>query len=86
MNDLPFVLAAQTVNVFKSRSDLSYFLFSVLQQKQKQKMRGNTVNARRTVQVKTKAPWMPPGKTSVLESTYKWEVRLILLLKASFQL
>eukprot|EP00075_Anas_platyrhynchos_P037647 XP_027326900.1 outer dense fiber protein 2 isoform X1 [Anas platyrhynchos] len=42
-------------------------------QKQKQKMRGNTVNARRTVQVKTKAPWMPPGKTSVLESTYKWE-------------
>uniref|UniRef100_A0A8C3D5H5 Outer dense fiber protein 2 n=1 Tax=Cairina moschata TaxID=8855 RepID=A0A8C3D5H5_CAIMO len=43
------------------------------QQKQKQRMRGNTVNARRTVQVKTKAPWMPPGKTSVLESTYKWE-------------
>ncbi|XP_068513505.1 outer dense fiber protein 2 isoform X2 [Anas acuta] len=43
------------------------------QQKQKQKMRGNTVNARRTVRVKTKAPWMPPGKTSVLESTYKWE-------------
>uniref|UniRef100_A0A8B9C1H5 Outer dense fiber protein 2 n=1 Tax=Anser brachyrhynchus TaxID=132585 RepID=A0A8B9C1H5_9AVES len=43
------------------------------QQKQKQKMKGNTVNARRTVQVKTKAPWMPPGKTSVLESAYKWE-------------
>uniref|UniRef100_A0A8B9I689 Outer dense fiber protein 2 n=1 Tax=Anser brachyrhynchus TaxID=132585 RepID=A0A8B9I689_9AVES len=42
-------------------------------QKQKQKMKGNTVNARRTVQVKTKAPWMPPGKTSVLESAYKWE-------------
>uniref|UniRef100_A0A8V1A7V6 Outer dense fiber protein 2 n=1 Tax=Gallus gallus TaxID=9031 RepID=A0A8V1A7V6_CHICK len=43
------------------------------QQKHKQKMKGNTVNVRRAVQVKTKAPWMPPGKTSVLDSTYKWE-------------
>uniref|UniRef100_A0A669Q686 Outer dense fiber protein 2 n=1 Tax=Phasianus colchicus TaxID=9054 RepID=A0A669Q686_PHACC len=42
-------------------------------QKHKQKMKGNTVNVRRAVQVKTKAPWMPPGKTSVLDSTYKWE-------------
>uniref|UniRef100_A0A8B9EP08 Outer dense fiber protein 2 n=1 Tax=Anser cygnoides TaxID=8845 RepID=A0A8B9EP08_ANSCY len=47
--------------------------FSVNLVSQKQKMKGNTVNARRTVQVKTKAPWMPPGKTSVLESAYKWE-------------
>ncbi|XP_048822000.1 outer dense fiber protein 2 isoform X1 [Lagopus muta] len=43
------------------------------QQKHKQKMKGNAVNVRRAVQVKTKAPWMPPGKTSVLDSTYKWE-------------
>ncbi|XP_021270001.1 outer dense fiber protein 2 isoform X2 [Numida meleagris] len=43
------------------------------QQKHKQKMKGNTVNVRRAVQVKSKAPWLPPGKTSVLDSTYKWE-------------
>ncbi|XP_021270005.1 outer dense fiber protein 2 isoform X3 [Numida meleagris] len=42
-------------------------------QKHKQKMKGNTVNVRRAVQVKSKAPWLPPGKTSVLDSTYKWE-------------
>uniref|UniRef100_A0A803XN98 Outer dense fiber protein 2 n=1 Tax=Meleagris gallopavo TaxID=9103 RepID=A0A803XN98_MELGA len=43
------------------------------QQKHRHKMKGNAVNVRRAVQVKTKAPWMPPGKTSVLDSTYKWE-------------
>uniref|UniRef100_A0A7M4DYD5 Outer dense fiber protein 2 n=1 Tax=Crocodylus porosus TaxID=8502 RepID=A0A7M4DYD5_CROPO len=43
------------------------------QQKHKQKMKGDTVNMRRSVRVKTKVPWMPPGKTSVRESTYKWE-------------
>ncbi|OXB69134.1 hypothetical protein ASZ78_009610 [Callipepla squamata] len=43
------------------------------QQKHKQKIKGNTVNVHRAVPVKTKAPWMPPGKTSVLDSTYKWE-------------
>ncbi|XP_015734652.1 outer dense fiber protein 2 isoform X2 [Coturnix japonica] len=43
------------------------------QQKHKHKMKGNTVNVRRAVQVKTKAPWVPPGKTSVLDSTCKWE-------------
>uniref|UniRef100_A0A803YLF5 Outer dense fiber protein 2 n=1 Tax=Meleagris gallopavo TaxID=9103 RepID=A0A803YLF5_MELGA len=42
-------------------------------QKHRHKMKGNAVNVRRAVQVKTKAPWMPPGKTSVLDSTYKWE-------------
>ncbi|XP_019366132.1 PREDICTED: outer dense fiber protein 2 isoform X2 [Gavialis gangeticus] len=42
-------------------------------QKHKQKMKGDTVNMRRSVRVKTKVPWMPPGKTSVRESTYKWE-------------
>ncbi|XP_042686611.1 outer dense fiber protein 2 isoform X2 [Centrocercus urophasianus] len=42
-------------------------------QKHKQKMKGNAVKVRRAVQVKTKAPWMPPGKTSVLDSTCKWE-------------
>uniref|UniRef100_A0A8D0HD48 Outer dense fiber protein 2 n=1 Tax=Sphenodon punctatus TaxID=8508 RepID=A0A8D0HD48_SPHPU len=40
---------------------------------QKQKMKGETVNVRRCVRVKSKVPWMPPGKTSVRESTYKWE-------------
>uniref|UniRef100_A0A670YY00 Outer dense fiber protein 2 n=1 Tax=Pseudonaja textilis TaxID=8673 RepID=A0A670YY00_PSETE len=39
----------------------------------KQKMKGDTVNVRRSVRVKTKVPWMPPGKTSCRESSYKWE-------------
>ncbi|CAI5794460.1 Uncharacterized protein PODLI_1B017504 [Podarcis lilfordi] len=43
------------------------------QQKHKQKMKGDTVNVRRSVRVKTKVPWMPPGKTSCRESSYKWE-------------
>uniref|UniRef100_A0A674KBX8 Outer dense fiber protein 2 n=1 Tax=Terrapene triunguis TaxID=2587831 RepID=A0A674KBX8_9SAUR len=41
--------------------------------KHKQKMKGDTVNVRRSVRVKTKVPWMPPGKTSIRESAYKWE-------------
>uniref|UniRef100_A0A8C0HQ95 Outer dense fiber protein 2 n=1 Tax=Buteo japonicus TaxID=224669 RepID=A0A8C0HQ95_9AVES len=44
-----------------------------VQQKHKQKMKGDTISTCRAVRVKTKAPWMPPGKTSVRESTYKWE-------------
>uniref|UniRef100_A0ACB8F042 Uncharacterized protein n=1 Tax=Sphaerodactylus townsendi TaxID=933632 RepID=A0ACB8F042_9SAUR len=36
-------------------------------------MKGDTVNVRRSVRVKTKVPWMPPGKTSIKESSYKWE-------------
>ncbi|XP_010289530.1 PREDICTED: outer dense fiber protein 2 isoform X2 [Phaethon lepturus] len=43
------------------------------QQKHKQKMKGDTMNVCRAVRVKTKAPWMPPGKTSVRESTCKRE-------------
>uniref|UniRef100_A0A6J0TPJ0 Outer dense fiber protein 2 n=1 Tax=Pogona vitticeps TaxID=103695 RepID=A0A6J0TPJ0_9SAUR len=43
------------------------------QQKPKQKMKGDTVNVRRSVRVKTRVPWMPPGKTSCRESSYKWE-------------
>ncbi|XP_066466965.1 outer dense fiber protein 2 [Tiliqua scincoides] len=43
------------------------------QQKHKQKMKGDTVNVRRSVRVKAKVPWMPPGKTSCRDSTYKWE-------------
>uniref|UniRef100_A0A8D0DMB8 Outer dense fiber protein 2 n=1 Tax=Salvator merianae TaxID=96440 RepID=A0A8D0DMB8_SALMN len=42
-------------------------------QRHKQKMKGDTVNVRRSVRVKTRVPWMPPGKTSCRESSYKWE-------------
>ncbi|XP_063000949.1 outer dense fiber protein 2 isoform X1 [Elgaria multicarinata webbii] len=45
----------------------------LLTQKHKQKMKGDTVNVRRSVRVRTKVPWMPPGKTSCRESSYKWE-------------
>uniref|UniRef100_A0A452IVX3 Outer dense fiber protein 2 n=1 Tax=Gopherus agassizii TaxID=38772 RepID=A0A452IVX3_9SAUR len=45
----------------------------MLTPKHKQKMKGDTVNVRRSVRVKTKVPWMPPGKTSIRESAYKWE-------------
>ncbi|XP_066188777.1 outer dense fiber protein 2 isoform X1 [Sylvia atricapilla] len=40
------------------------------QQKQKQKSKGDGV---RTVRVKTKAPWIPPGKTSTRDTILKWE-------------
>uniref|UniRef100_A0A672UVD7 Outer dense fiber protein 2 n=1 Tax=Strigops habroptila TaxID=2489341 RepID=A0A672UVD7_STRHB len=43
------------------------------EQKHKQKVKGDTVNVCRSVRVRTKAPWVPPGKTSVRESTCKWE-------------
>ncbi|XP_068269796.1 outer dense fiber protein 2 isoform X2 [Nyctibius grandis] len=43
------------------------------QQKHKQKIKGDTMNTCRAVRMKTKTPWIPPGKTSVRESTYKWE-------------
>ncbi|PKU33049.1 hypothetical protein llap_16648 [Limosa lapponica baueri] len=42
-------------------------------QKHKQKIKGDTVNMCRSVRVKTKAPWMPPGKTSVRESACRLE-------------
>ncbi|XP_057230583.1 outer dense fiber protein 2 isoform X3 [Malurus melanocephalus] len=40
------------------------------QQKQKQKSKGDGVRA---VRVKTKAPWIPPGKTRTRDTTLKWE-------------
>ncbi|XP_040461873.1 outer dense fiber protein 2 isoform X2 [Falco naumanni] len=43
------------------------------QQKHKQKKKRDTVNVCQAAQVKTKAPWMPPGKTSVRDSTCRWE-------------
>ncbi|XP_074149895.1 outer dense fiber protein 2 isoform X1 [Sminthopsis crassicaudata] len=39
----------------------------------KRGMRGDTVNVRRSVRVKTKVPWMPPGKASVRHLGCKWE-------------
>uniref|UniRef100_A0A672UUI0 Outer dense fiber protein 2 n=1 Tax=Strigops habroptila TaxID=2489341 RepID=A0A672UUI0_STRHB len=46
---------------------------STIQMNHKQKVKGDTVNVCRSVRVRTKAPWVPPGKTSVRESTCKWE-------------
>ncbi|XP_053852375.1 outer dense fiber protein 2 isoform X2 [Vidua macroura] len=40
------------------------------QQKHKQKSKGDGM---RTVRVKTKAPWIPPGKTSTRDTILKWE-------------
>ncbi|XP_041332001.1 outer dense fiber protein 2-like, partial [Pyrgilauda ruficollis] len=39
-------------------------------QKHKQKSKGDSVRA---VRVKTKAPWIPPGKTSTRDTILKWE-------------
>ncbi|XP_039767694.1 outer dense fiber protein 2 isoform X2 [Ornithorhynchus anatinus] len=39
----------------------------------KRGMKGDTVNVRRSVRVKTKAPWVPPGKGSCRDASYKWE-------------
>ncbi|XP_072488692.1 outer dense fiber protein 2 isoform X9 [Notamacropus eugenii] len=43
------------------------------QKSHKRGMRGDTVNVRRSVRVKTKVPWMPPGKGSVRHIGCKWE-------------
>ncbi|XP_074149896.1 outer dense fiber protein 2 isoform X2 [Sminthopsis crassicaudata] len=43
------------------------------QKSHKRGMRGDTVNVRRSVRVKTKVPWMPPGKASVRHLGCKWE-------------
>ncbi|XP_054980308.1 outer dense fiber protein 2 isoform X2 [Sorex araneus] len=61
-------------------------LDSRLSQKQKRKkrkqrggkshkrgMKGDTVNVRRSVRVKAKVPWMPPGKSSSRHVGCKWE-------------
>ncbi|CAO2598048.1 Outer dense fiber protein 2 [Lemmus lemmus] len=39
----------------------------------KRGMKGDTVNIRRHVRVKTKVPWMPPGKSSARHVGCKWE-------------
>ncbi|KAM8934762.1 outer dense fiber protein 2 isoform 2-T2 [Pelodytes ibericus] len=39
----------------------------------KPKIRGEVGNLRRSAKVKTKVPWVPPGKTSVRDSGFKWE-------------
>ncbi|XP_017447013.1 outer dense fiber protein 2 isoform X6 [Rattus norvegicus] len=39
----------------------------------KRGMKGDTVNVRRSVRVKTKVPWMPPGKSSARHVGCKWE-------------
>uniref|UniRef100_A0A8C5J750 Outer dense fiber protein 2 n=1 Tax=Junco hyemalis TaxID=40217 RepID=A0A8C5J750_JUNHY len=52
------------------------------QQKHKQKSKGDGVRA---VWVKTKAPWIPPGKTSTRDTILKWEVHLVLLFKTNFE-
>lgn len=41
-------------------------------------MKGDTVNVRRSVRVKTKVPWMPPGKSSARHVGCKWEVGSVL--------
>ncbi|XP_023556024.1 outer dense fiber protein 2 [Octodon degus] len=39
----------------------------------KRGMKGDTVNVRRSVRVKTKVPWIPPGKSSARHVGCKWE-------------
>ncbi|XP_053416769.1 outer dense fiber protein 2 isoform X6 [Nycticebus coucang] len=43
------------------------------QKSHKRGMKGDTVNVRRSVRVKTKVPWMPPGKSSARHVGCKWE-------------
>ncbi|XP_039620251.1 outer dense fiber protein 2-like isoform X2 [Polypterus senegalus] len=40
---------------------------------QEAKLKGERGNLRATAQVKTRVPWIPPGKASVRETGYKWE-------------
>lgn len=44
------------------------------QKSHKRGMKGDTVNVRRSVRVKTKVPWIPPGKSSTRHVGCKWEV------------
>lgn len=48
------------------------------QKSHKRGMKGDTVNVRRSVRVKTKVPWMPPGKSSTRHVGCKWEVGSLL--------
>ncbi|MXQ80919.1 hypothetical protein E5288_WYG012787 [Bos mutus] len=43
------------------------------QKSHKRGMKGDTVNVRRSVRVKTKVPWMPPGKSSARHVGCNWE-------------
>ncbi|XP_010193001.1 PREDICTED: LOW QUALITY PROTEIN: outer dense fiber protein 2 [Mesitornis unicolor] len=43
------------------------------QPRHKQKTVEDTMNVHRPVRVKAKCPWIPPGKTCVRNSTFKWE-------------
>lgn len=44
------------------------------QKSHKRGMKGDTVNVRRSVRVKTKVPWIPPGKSPARNVGCKWEV------------
>lgn len=46
---------------------------SKLQKVTKSRMRADVGNLRRTAKVKTKVPWVPPGKTSIRDTGFKWE-------------
>lgn len=37
---------------------------------------------RPTAKVKTRVPWIPPGKASTREASYKWEVRRMFIIYA----
>ncbi|XP_069604167.1 outer dense fiber protein 2 isoform X2 [Ranitomeya imitator] len=39
----------------------------------KSKMKSDVGNFRRSVKVKTRVPWIPPGKTSMRDAGFKWE-------------
>lgn len=57
------------VHVGLNVSPLS-FMLSALQGKTK----GDGGNLRPTAKVKTRVPWIPPGKASMRDASYKWEV------------
>ncbi|XP_063792580.1 outer dense fiber protein 2 isoform X2 [Pseudophryne corroboree] len=46
---------------------------SKVQKGSKSKMKSDSGNLRRSVKVKTRVPWIPPGKTSARETGFKWE-------------
>lgn len=41
----------------------------------KMKTNADRGNLRPTAKVKTRGPWIPPGKASIREASYKWEVK-----------
>uniref|UniRef100_A0A8C5Q2N4 Outer dense fiber protein 2 n=1 Tax=Leptobrachium leishanense TaxID=445787 RepID=A0A8C5Q2N4_9ANUR len=56
------------VHVKRSQKPMSKF-----QKGTKSRMKADVGNLRRTAKVKTKVPWVPPGKTSVRDTGFKWE-------------